>query len=170
MCCFLKGGDVAVICCGVKSHAHQAHWACHCVGTYGPWCWIPVQVSRHHGGPHHLNGALVFGQLRGNASDYPQQAIPMQWSSDLCKPWWRCLGLAIRFYLLWHHLLSQSGLLACHLGSGCDMWLCPSLTIGHWEGPSWTSLAYSAMAALSLGWFYQSGLHDFHPIRGWDIF
>ena len=73
---------------GVKSHAHHANWACHHVDAHGPWCWIPEQVGGCHGGPYHLNGVLVFGHLQGNAGNYPQWAIPMHGSSDLCKPWW----------------------------------------------------------------------------------
>ena len=44
------------------------------------------QVGGYHGGPYHLNGVLVFCHLQGNAGDYHQWAIPMQGSSDLCKP------------------------------------------------------------------------------------
>ena len=57
-----------------------------------PLIWIPEQVGWYHGGPYHLNGVLVFGQLWRNARDYPQQAIPMQGSNNLCKPWQEASG------------------------------------------------------------------------------
>ena len=134
ICCFSKGGDVMAI---HQSHAYQAHWTHHHVNTHDPWCWIPEQVGRYHGGPCHLKGALVFSQLWGNASDYPWQIIPMQGSSDHCKPWWGCWGLATRFCPLWHHLPGSEWLVG--LSSGWWLWYV-AVAIPHHRPPKRTLL------------------------------
>ena len=72
--------------------------------------------------------------------------------------------------LSWHNLPGRSGLCS-HVGDSSGLWPWPSPTMGCWEGPSWTSLAGSAVATFSLsGFLCWSGWHDFHPIRGWDVF
>ena len=124
------------------------------------------QAGRHHGGPYHLNGILVFGPLQGNAANYPWWAIPHAGTKWSLQTMW---GLAARLYLSWHDLLGQSGFCG-HLGCGSSMWPWPSPTMVCWEGPSWTSSVGSAVATFSLSGFCQSGWHDFHPVRGWDIF
>ena len=119
-----------------------------CQYTWPPTCQIPKQSGRHHGGPYHLNGVLIFSFFCRDASNHPHWVVPMQGPSDLCKPWWGHWGLTAGLCLMWHGLLGHSSLCSCLTGSS-GMWPWPSPTMGLWEGSSHTGSVGPAVATLS---------------------
>ena len=119
-----------------QGYGSHLPWGAHYkANAHGPWQWISREVSQHHGGPHHLNGVLIFGLFWGNASDYPWWVIPMQGPSYLHKSWWGCPGLAAGLCLSWFIFLGH-GDLSDHQCGSRGMWPWLSSPMGCWEGPS----------------------------------
>ena len=73
---------------GNNSHAYQVHGACDHIDAHGSRSCVWEQSGREHGGPHHLNGALILNQFWGNACYHPGLVIPMQGLCNFHKPWW----------------------------------------------------------------------------------
>ena len=70
--------------------------------------------------------------------------------------------------LLWLYLLGWSGLLTCHLGSGCGFHL--HYAVGHQKWSSSMSPMDPATAAFLWGGLLCPRGCDLNPIGGWDIF